>query len=78
LTLASAFQAAGRPVWPVLAITSRALVVAVGGWIVVHLTGAGLAGLALVAACGLIVYGSSLMIAFRVGLWKTPVSGRQN
>jgi Na+-driven multidrug efflux pump len=77
LTLASAFQAAGRPVWPVLAITSRALVVAVGGWIAVHLTGAGLAGLAVVAASGLIVYGSSLMLAFRVGLWKTPMSSRQ-
>ena len=78
LTLASAFQAAGRPAWPVLAITSRALVVAVGGWIAVHLTEAGIAGLAVVAASGLIVYGTSLMIAFRVGLWKTPVSSRQN
>ena len=54
LTLASAFQAAGRPAWPVLAITSRALVVAVGGWIAVHLTEAGIAGLAVVAASGLI------------------------
>jgi Na+-driven multidrug efflux pump len=78
LTLASAFQAAGRPVWPVLAITCRALVVAVGGWIAIHLTGAGLAGLAVVAASGLIVYGASLAIAFRVGLWKTPVSSGQN
>jgi Na+-driven multidrug efflux pump len=78
LTLASAFQAAGRPAWPVLAITSRALVVAVGGWIVVHLTETGIAGLAVVAASGLIVYGTSLMIAFRVGLWKTPVFSRQN
>ena len=78
LTLASAFQAAGRPVWPVLAITSRALVVAVGGWIVVHLTETGIAGLAVVAASGFIVYGIILMIAFRVGLWKTPVSSRQN
>lgn len=76
LTLASAFQAAGRPVWPVLAITSRALVVAGGGWIAVHLTWAGLAGFAVVAASGLIIYGGSLMIAFRVGLWKTPVSSR--
>ena len=64
--------------WPVLAITSRALVVAVGGWIAVHLTEAGIAGLAVVAASGLFVYGTSLMIAFRVGLWKTPVSSRQN
>jgi putative MATE family efflux protein len=78
LTLASAFQAAGRPVWPVLAITSRALVVAGGGWIAVHLTEAGLTGLAVVAASGLVVYGTGLMIAFHVGLWKTPASREQN
>src|SRR5262245_10523079 len=78
LTLASAFQAAGRPVWPVLGITSRAMVVAIGGWIAVHLTEAGLASLAVVAASGLIVYGASLTIAFRAGLWRTPVSNRQN
>jgi len=78
LTLASAFQAAGRPVWPVFGITSRALVVAVGGWIAVHLTEAGLASLAVVAASGLIVYGASLMIAFRAGLWRTPTSSKQS
>jgi Na+-driven multidrug efflux pump len=77
LTLASAFQAAGRPVWPVLSITSRAFVVAVGGWIAVHLLGAGLSDLAVVAASGLIVYGAILAIAFGAGVWKTPqVRGR--
>ena len=75
LTLASAFQAAGRPVWPVLGITSRAVVVAVGGWIAVHLAEAGFSGLAVVAAFGLFIYGASLMIAFRAGLWRTS---RQN
>jgi putative MATE family efflux protein len=69
LTLASAFQAAGRPLWPLIGITSRALVVAAGGWIAVRLTGAGLSGLAVVAAAGLIVYGVSLIIAFRAGVW---------
>jgi hypothetical protein len=29
-----------------------------------------------VAASGLIVYGTSLMIAFRVGLWKTAVPNK--
>jgi len=72
LTLASAFQAAGRPMWPLFAITSRALVVAVGGWIAVHMTGAGLSGLAVVAASGLTAYGVILAIAFRAGVWKTP------
>lgn len=72
LTLASAFQAAGRALWPLLGITSRALVVAVGGWIAVHLLGTGLSGLAVVGASGLIVYGASLTIAFRAGVWQTP------
>lgn len=52
-----------------IGITSRALVVAIGGWFTVHLTGAGLSGLAVVAAFGLIVYGATLTIAFRSGGW---------
>jgi putative MATE family efflux protein len=72
LTLASSFQAAGRPLWPLIAITGRAVVVSAGGWIVVHLTGAGLDGLATVAAAGLAVYGASLAIAFRAGFWRAP------
>jgi putative MATE family efflux protein len=72
LTLASSFQAAGRPLWPLIGITGRAVVVAAGGWIVVHRTGAGLDGLAAVAAAGLTVYGASLAIAFRAGFWRTP------
>ena len=72
LTLASAFQAAGRPMWPLLGITSRALVVAVGGWFAVHLARGDLSYLAVVAASGLIAYGVILAIAFRAGLWKAP------
>jgi Na+-driven multidrug efflux pump len=70
LALLSAFQAVGRPIWPVLATTSRVLVVAVGGWIAIGWTGSGLTGLALVAAAGMIVYGSTLAIAFRAGAWR--------
>lgn len=72
LTLASSFQAAGRPLWPLIGITGRAAVVSAGGWVVVHLTGAGLDGLAAVAAAGLAVYGASLAIAFRAGFWRAP------
>jgi Na+-driven multidrug efflux pump len=72
LTLSSAFQAAGRPLWPLLGITSRALIVAVGGGIAVRLTGTDLSDLAVVAASGLIIYGVSLTIAFRAGVWRTP------
>ena len=71
LTLASTFQAAGRPLWPLLGITGRALIVALGGWIAVHFTGTDLTSLAVVAALGLFVYGASLTIAFRAGVWRT-------
>jgi putative MATE family efflux protein len=65
LVLASAFQAAGRPLWPLIGIAGRALVVAAGGWVALHLFGTDLGGLAAVAACGLIVYGATLTLAFR-------------
>jgi putative MATE family efflux protein len=70
MTLSSAFQAAGRPSWPLAAITSRALIVAGGGWTVVHATDTGLIGIGVVAAFGLIVFGGMLSIAFRAGAWK--------
>jgi putative MATE family efflux protein len=70
LTLASAFQAAARPIWPLLAISTRALVVTVCGWTVLHLTAPGLHGLAAAAAAGLIVYGVSLAVAFHAGAWQ--------
>jgi hypothetical protein len=56
-----AFQAAGSPLWPLIGITGRAAVVSAGGWIVAHLTGAGLDGLAAIAAAGLAVYGASFI-----------------
>jgi putative MATE family efflux protein len=73
MTISSAFQAAGRPSWPLAAITSRALVVAAGGWIVVHATDTGLLGVGVVAALGLTVFGSMLAIAFRAGAWKAGI-----
>jgi putative MATE family efflux protein len=72
LTLGSACQAAGRPLWPLLGIAGRAIVVVAGGWVAVRLVGADLNGLAAVAASGLIVYGASLAIAFRAGVWQRP------
>jgi MATE family, multidrug efflux pump len=69
-TLASAFQAAGRPLWPLLANVSRTAVVAGGGAVVLHATDTGLVGLAVVAAAGLAVYGSTMLVAFRAGAWK--------
>jgi MATE family, multidrug efflux pump len=69
--LVSAFQAAGRPLWPSLAIAGRALVVGAGAWVAIHWTEGGLPTLALVAAAGLIGYGSALAIAFRSGVWRS-------
>lgn len=70
ITLSSAFQATGQPLWPLLGAASRALVVAVGGWLIIHATDTGLLGLAAVAAAGQLMYGALLAIAFRAGVWK--------
>ncbi|HUF75378.1 MAG TPA: MATE family efflux transporter [Longimicrobiales bacterium] len=71
LALSSAFQAVGRPMWPVGATAGRALVVGAGGWIAIHWMGSGVTGLALVAAAGMIVYGSTLAIGFGSGAWRS-------
>jgi putative MATE family efflux protein len=70
LPLSSAFQAGGRTMWPLLAIGNRVVVVAVGGWMALHVLDAGLAGLGIVAACGLMVYGTTLALAFSAGVWN--------
>jgi putative MATE family efflux protein len=64
-TLAYAFQAAGRPLWPFVAIAGRALVVVAGGWVALRWPAGGLVGPAIVVAVGLVAYGSTLAIAFR-------------
>jgi len=71
LTIAFAFQAAARPLWVLLAITGRAVLVAVGGFAVIRLANGGLTALAFVAAGGLAFYGITLAIAFRAGRWRT-------
>src|SRR5262249_43523357 len=71
LVLATAFQAAGRPLWPLVGITSRAIVVAVGGWTALHLTSSEVGGLAVAAGAGLAVYGASLAAAFGAGFWRS-------
>ena len=71
MMMSSAFQAAARPAWPLLSIATRAVIVATGGWIALRLLGTSLAGLGVVAAIGLTVYGAMLTIAFRAGAWKS-------
>ena len=70
LVLGTAFQAAARPLWPLLGAAARAVVVVGGGALVVYGTDDGLVGLAIAAAAGQVAYGAVLVIAFRAGLWK--------
>lgn len=70
MMLSSAFQAAGRPAWPLLSITSRAVIVVAGGFIALRVIGTSLAGLGVAAAVGLVVFTALLMIAFHGGGWK--------
>jgi putative MATE family efflux protein len=76
LTLASAFQAAARPLWPLVGIASRATTVTLGGWIAIYLAGAGLSGLAFAAAAGLIVNGTIQIVAFRRWQIRTAAAVR--
>jgi putative MATE family efflux protein len=69
IAMVSAFQAAGRPLWPLLGTASRLLVVAIGGWIAYSTTNS-LVGLGFVTAAGILAYGGSLAIAFRAGAWR--------
>jgi len=64
-TLAAAFQAMGRPLWPLLAVVVRTLVIVGGGWIVIAFTDSGLIGLGMVTAAGLVAAGAVLAIAYR-------------
>ncbi len=63
--LNSAFQSTRQPQWPLTAMTARLVVVAAGGWIAVNVLHAGLAGIAVVTALGLVTMGGVLTAAFR-------------
>jgi Na+-driven multidrug efflux pump len=67
-TLTQAFQAMGQTIWPLLAVASRAAVIALGGWIVLNVTGGGVIGLAVVTASGLAVAGVIVATAFWLGM----------
>ena len=67
VTMNSAFQAAGRPLWPLLGITSRLVVVAMGGWLAII---SSLVDLGFLTATAMVVFGGSLAIAFRAGAWR--------
>ncbi len=67
-TLTQAFQAMDQTLWPLLAVASRAAVLAIGGWVVVAFTDSGVTGLAFVTALGLALAGGTIAAAFRLRL----------
>lgn len=75
LALFFASQGAGRMVWPLAASVTRLVIVAVGGWICLHLIQAPASGLFFVIALSLAAYG--LMIAAAIGLGGWNHSARR-
>jgi putative MATE family efflux protein len=70
LALFFASQGAGRMRWPLLASTSRLAVVAVGGWLVLHVAHAGPDALYAVIAIGLVVMGTTVAAATYFANWE--------
>ena len=65
-TLTQAFQAMGQTFWPLLAVVTRAALLAVGGWIAIDTLASGVTGLAIVTALGLALAGIMIAVAFRL------------
>ncbi|MFO1158647.1 MAG: MATE family efflux transporter [Reyranellaceae bacterium] len=63
--LNSAFQSTRQPQWPLIAMSCRLAVVLLGGWIAIEILHAGLVGIAIVTALGLVTMGGVLIGAFR-------------
>lgn len=70
LALLFASQGAGRMAWPLVASTTRLLVVTAGGWIAIHLLQVPAGGFFFVVASSLAIYGITLAAAIRLGGWK--------
>lgn len=69
LALFFASQGAGRMFWPLAGSTGRLVILVVGGWLCVHVFQTPASGLFAVIALSLVVYGSTLAIAIRLGSW---------
>ena len=63
-TLTQAFQAMGQTFWPLVAVFTRAVLLAVGGWIAIDSLASGVTGLAIVTALGLALAGLIVAVAF--------------
>lgn len=69
LALFFASQGAGRMFWPLVGSAARLLIVAVGGWVGVHLLQMPANGLFAVVALSLFVYAAVIAGAIRLGSW---------
>jgi Na+-driven multidrug efflux pump len=68
LALYFASQGAGRLLWPLTAGTLRLVVAIGGGWLALRLTGS-LAWMFAALGAGLMLHGTTLLIAIRLGAW---------
>jgi len=69
LALFFASQGAGRMFWPLAGSVARLVVVALGGWVCVHLLHTGASAFFGVVAASLVVYGLTIAGAIRLGSW---------
>jgi putative MATE family efflux protein len=69
LALFFASQGAGRMFWPLAGSMGRLVILVIGGWLCVHTFQTPASGLFAVVALSLVVYGSTLAIAIRLGSW---------
>jgi Na+-driven multidrug efflux pump len=70
LALYFASQGAGRLLWPLVAGCMRLLVALGGGWLVVHVLDIGLAGIFVVIATALVLFGCANALAVYHGAWR--------
>lgn len=69
LVLFFASQGAGRMFWPLAGSVARLVVVAVGGWLAVHVWQVPASGYFVVIAAGFAVYALTISAAIRLGTW---------
>jgi len=70
LALYFASQGAGRLLWPLLAGSVRLVSAAAGGWLILHQLPGELTALFAVMALALVLFGSTLAGAIRLGAWE--------
>jgi putative MATE family efflux protein len=69
LALFFASQGAGRMFWPLAGSVARLVVLVVGGWLCVHVFQTSATALFAVIAFSLVLYGSTIAMAIRLGSW---------